>query len=675
MSKKYTMRISRNTIDKLGVKLYDKASDVVGEMVSNSYDADAENVTIRIPMDTYLAEKKGGKVVSKDLEIVVEDDGHGMTSKEANDFYLVVGADRRKDPRRGKEKTKSREKRRPVMGRKGIGKLAAFGICRTIEVWSAAGKKNQSSYPITHFILKYDDITEETDQAYHPQPGKDDGKTSPKRGTRIILKNFLYKAIPDRDTFMRQLSRKFGIGSTDFKIKVIDTVTNEEEEVSSLYLDLLERTKMDLDNKPVSLDGKELPIKGWVAYSKYSYQNEEMAGVRIYARGKLAAVTRDFGHKSGFTGEYTIRTYLVGEIYADWLDEDEDLIASDRQDILWSSEKGQALKEWGKKILEKLGRKSVGPLNKRRYEVFMEKSKLDYHAKRRFGDTPVYKAALEVGKSLAGWSSMSTLNNEVYVRTLLELTLSIAPHKMIVDKLKELADTGNDNALEVMSAIFGDAKLAETASLGQIAMERIRAIETLDKAIHRTPEPPELELQKILESAPWLIEPQWTVLQANQSFENFRSEFEEWYKKQTGKEIRTKIDSSHQAKRPDFIMIHVGRKIEIVEIKKPGHHLTGEEVKRIDTYLEKMKEFREKNPTIAEAFPDVHITLVCDGVNLEGTEKRAYEGLLKDGTLERKTWIELLNDTKQTHKSFLEAKNKMLKETSEESSEERKQSS
>lgn len=672
MSKKYTMRISRNTIDKLGVKLYDKASDVVAELVSNSYDADAENVTIQIPMNTYLAEKIDGKVVSKDLEIVVEDDGHGMTSKEANDFYLVVGADRRNDPKRGKEGTKSREKKRPVMGRKGIGKLASFGICKTIEVWSAAGKKGQKSYPITHFILKYDDITKDTDQNYHPNLGNDDGKTSPKRGTKIILRDFLYKLIPDKDTFMRQLSRKFGIGSTDFKIHVTDTVTSESGDVSSLHLDLLERTKIVLDKKPVSLDGDKLPIKGWVAYSKYAYKNEEMAGVRIYVRGKLAAVTRDFGHKAGFTGEFTVRTYLVGEIHADWLDEDkdEDLVASDRQDILWSSEKGQALKEWGKKVLEDLGRKSVGPLNTRRYEVFMQKSKLDYHAKRRFGDTPVYKAALEVGKSVAGWSSMSSLDNAVYVKTLLELILSIAPHKMIVDKLKELASSGNEGALEVMSAIFGDTKLAETASLGQIAMERIRAIETLEENIRKTPEPQELELQKILENAPWLIEPQWTVLQANQSFENFRDAFEKWYKKQTGEEIMTKIDPSNQAKRPDFIMLHVGRKIEIVEIKKPEHNLTGEEVKRINIYVEKMNQFRDNNPTIAKALPELHVTLVCDGIHLEGTEKRAYESLIKDGILQRKTWEELLNDTKQTHEDFLKAKNKMLKISSEEKSDE-----
>ena len=51
----YKLRISRLTIDKLGVKLYDKVSAVVAELVANAYDADAENVWIELPLNTVLA--------------------------------------------------------------------------------------------------------------------------------------------------------------------------------------------------------------------------------------------------------------------------------------------------------------------------------------------------------------------------------------------------------------------------------------------------------------------------------------------------------------------------------------------------------------------------------------------------------------------------------------------
>ena len=42
-----------------------------------------------------------------------------------------------------------------------------------------------------------------------------------------------------------------------------------------------------------------------------------------------------------------MRSYLVGEVHADWLDDDaEDLIRTDRQSILWDSERGQASRGW-----------------------------------------------------------------------------------------------------------------------------------------------------------------------------------------------------------------------------------------------------------------------------------------------------------------------------------------
>ena len=124
----YVMRISRMTVDKLGVRLYDRVSAVVAELIANAYDADAEKVVVRVPLATLLAFKNRttGEVEGHCYLIEVEDDGHGMTREEANEHFLRVGKDRRADPKQG---NCSRQKQRPVMGRKGIGKLAAFGIC------------------------------------------------------------------------------------------------------------------------------------------------------------------------------------------------------------------------------------------------------------------------------------------------------------------------------------------------------------------------------------------------------------------------------------------------------------------------------------------------------------------------------------------------------------------
>ena len=101
------MLISRMTVDKLGVKLYDRVYAVIAELISNSYDADATKVTIQAPMGQYLAVKqKDGTTKSKDVTIEVCDNGIGMEPDELQNFYLVVGAERRNDPKRGERSQK-----------------------------------------------------------------------------------------------------------------------------------------------------------------------------------------------------------------------------------------------------------------------------------------------------------------------------------------------------------------------------------------------------------------------------------------------------------------------------------------------------------------------------------------------------------------------------------------
>ena len=100
---KYEMTLSLNVLRHLGFGLYSNIAAVLSEVVSNAWDADAENVSIFIDAD-------------KD-RVIIEDDGHGMTVGDTNDKYLTVGYERRKSERRTPVMD------RPAMGRKGIGKL------------------------------------------------------------------------------------------------------------------------------------------------------------------------------------------------------------------------------------------------------------------------------------------------------------------------------------------------------------------------------------------------------------------------------------------------------------------------------------------------------------------------------------------------------------------------
>ena len=455
------------------------------------------------------------------------------------------------------------------------------------------------------------------------------------------------------ETLKRQLARKFSRGLPDFRITVTDTETGESENLSETDIETAPGTKIERD-EPVDPGGMGLPVRGWVAYSKHPYKNEDVAGVRIYARGKLAAVTRDFGRKAGFTGEHSIRSYLVGELHADWLDdEDEDLVASDRQDILWSSDKCEKFKEWGQRLVGELGRHAETSVRNTTYRLFAEKSGFEEAALGRFGSTPVYADAIKVGRALGQIADRGMLDSDGYADSLRDLALAVAPSKMMVDRLAQVADGADPPDLGVISSLFGDAKIAEMASMGQTAAVRVRALGRLESAIRDTPDPDESEMQRILEEAPWLINPQWTILQSNSTLKNFKNAFESWYAKRHGGDGATAAVVGGERKRPDFILISASDSVEIVEIKKPRHKLDAGEFERLRKYLESMTKFIEDNRDVAPGVTGCRLTLICDAVDLEGQPGDAFRYWTGIGRLVTKTWEELLSGARRAHEDFI----------------------
>jgi HSP90 family molecular chaperone len=94
---------------------YRSSEEALRELFDNAWDADAENVSIQLPME-----------LSGDA-IVIQDDGSGMTENELRGEYLVVASDRR--TRKGQH---TAGKKRLVKGRKGIGKFAGLTAADTM---------------------------------------------------------------------------------------------------------------------------------------------------------------------------------------------------------------------------------------------------------------------------------------------------------------------------------------------------------------------------------------------------------------------------------------------------------------------------------------------------------------------------------------------------------------
>ena len=171
----YTMRISLNVLDHLGAKLYSNVPAVLSEAVANAWDAYASAVDIDI--DT------------RARKITITDNGHGMTRDDMNKKYLTVGYKRRDDDQK-QNMAPTADDIRPIMGRKGIGKLSLFSIADTVEVQSVKEEEKNG------FVMSASEIEEQSNKEqngreevtpYYPDSLSDDKITLDKNGTRITL--------------------------------------------------------------------------------------------------------------------------------------------------------------------------------------------------------------------------------------------------------------------------------------------------------------------------------------------------------------------------------------------------------------------------------------------------------------------------------------------------------
>ena len=79
MENKFIMSLSLNVLNHLGINLYSNIPAVLSEIVANSWDADAKRVDITIAED----------------QIIIEDDGCGMSADDINNKFLYVGYQKR----------------------------------------------------------------------------------------------------------------------------------------------------------------------------------------------------------------------------------------------------------------------------------------------------------------------------------------------------------------------------------------------------------------------------------------------------------------------------------------------------------------------------------------------------------------------------------------------------
>ena len=330
----YNMTLDLNVLNHLGINLYSNVPAVLAEAVANTWDAGAE--TVRIDIDPEAD------------RVVITDDGCGMSRSDINAKYLRVGRDRRED-----EPVSSRHGR-PVMGRKGIGKLSLFSIADIIEVQSCKdGEPCGFTMSLADIRAKIKDKA--GGDTYHPVPLPPD-KLVVAQGTQITLRK-LRKRLNTSATYLRRrLARRFSVIGPSHKFAV--HVNGYAVGIGDRhYFPLLEfvwhygnyGAECLAHCKNVKKDEQRngMSFEGWIGTverpSQLRDDGESLNGIPVLARGKLVQedILKSFDEAGVFT------KYVIGEVKAEGLDEDneEDIATTSRQAVVEEDPRFVLLKE------------------------------------------------------------------------------------------------------------------------------------------------------------------------------------------------------------------------------------------------------------------------------------------------------------------------------------------
>lgn len=345
---KYSMTMDMNILNHLGLNLYSNTSAVVSEVVANSWDADASCVEIFLEPD----------------QIIIKDNGCGMNLIDINEKYLCVGHQKRID------RAVTPVFKRPVMGRKGIGKLSLFSIANDITILTQKeGEKNALRMTSEALIFRV-----KRNEDYHPEELSTDLIDFEGNGTKIILKDLKKSRTTALTNHLKKrIARRFSIISAadSFDVKVNnESITIEDREYLSkaqflwyylrpengdtpaqtadYYLSQCRQAVLEKSHdRPgtISINGQNVNVYGWIATASEPGHlkdgDETINRIVIMVRGKMAK--EDVLPKIESTALYT--KYIFGEIHADFLDDDnlDDITTSSRQDFFDDDERYQAL--------------------------------------------------------------------------------------------------------------------------------------------------------------------------------------------------------------------------------------------------------------------------------------------------------------------------------------------
>lgn len=621
----FELKFSPVVIKHLGLSMYSTLPPVLSELITNSYDADASEVMIIVDQQ------------AKSIEIL--DDGHGMTAKELNSDFLNIGRNKRKNA----GNSISNRYKRKITGKKGIGKLSVFGICKEIYVESC-----KDGY-VNAFSMNYDALVNrgDDDTALTLEADINNDKTHAQNYTKIILKGLTRRTeVPIINTADSILTR-LNIFDENFKCTIKDDHNNKELSLSNREA-LIENDLQfswdlpeDLDDLGVHATTKTYfemnGITGRIITTNETIK-EVFKGITLYARGKLANNPEFYDVKLSNSHAFS---YMSGSIYIDYMDEDgeEDFISTARNSLIWENSEATILRSHLNELVNKLGK----AWRDKRIEARETELVTTHNINPKWYDSVVQSSQ---DKSLAKKITDIVLASTLEATKTKEL-LNYVEGAFEFKVFKDFATSMDEdiNAEELLK-LLKDWEVIEAREHYRLSLGRVETIQRFERLIENDT----LEvavagietMHSFLSKFPWILEPRIASFTEEDRYEDLlREEFDD-----------SELDIP--SRRLDFMCRGFGDTLYVIEIKRSQKKIGKGELAQIQDYHDFIKANIEENNADRARYSYVRTYIVGKELKDDRYVRQRLE-TLKKSNMYFLSYNEMLQQAKEYHKEFIEA--------------------
>lgn len=581
--KELELRYSHNVIEHLGLKLYqNRPTNVLAELISNSWDADAEKVWMDISHD----------------HLAVYDNGDGMTREVLSENYLVIG----KKKRAADNVDSLTNKNRRMMGRKGIGKLAPFGIAQKLTLLTVSRQSGLCYWIEINLQNLFAESKDNSEKQFSYKPNVIcDGvpiNKLPRQydqhgyvnkflavinggGTLVVMDNLSLKKTISQSKLRESIGQRFTVTllKDDFSVYVNNEKVTEKQALPTFSFRIPEA---GFEEEIVNLNGTERTIRHWVGFVEQAEWPQDQAGVGVYAHGKIA---QDRPFVFGIKGREISTRYMYGVIEADWLDElDEDVVSTDRTSVNWENDDTEPMYEWGKRLVAQWVTKY------RNYQKVNNEGKV----LKKLEELPnIPKITLEEKNAIK--DMVCSMSPKIYKDELLQsevlsnLTAAWThrPTRNIIKSLWDKIERSEKNEQQFIETLNDIHKylVPESLSLSVTVAQRIYA---LSKLYELSKTGSERQLQALLEKFPWILGSDKGKVSADESLKEIAKKAALEDKLgghgETKRELMNQPDSGT---RPDFTFLSDTNHstIIVVELKNPQIPLARLHLNQLTTYI------------------------------------------------------------------------------------------